>query len=557
MKDYVGIANQYCRDVQDGKILACKQVRQATKRHLDDLERAKTDSFPYYFDPKKGSRIAHFAEQLPHIYGELAGEPLTLEPWQTWILASLYGWVKKEAPHYRRFTFAYIEVPRKNGKSFIGSAIGLYGLAADGESGAQVFSCGSTQKQSKEIWDVSKHQVNWTPDLTEALGVEAWSGSITVTQTASKYQPLTGKPKHGSNPSLALIDEIHQHRDSEILDTIRSGMKGRKQPLIVCLTTAGHDVNGVAYRIRQDLEKVLEGSVEDERFFGAIYTIDEDDDWGSDDAIRKANPNLDVSTYLSELQLERDRALRDPHLASVFKTYHLCVYQSAKNPYFDAVAFKELGDPSLKLEDFIGKPIRMFVGVDFAASQDLSCVSAIFEHEGKLHIFPKFFLPSDTADRVRNIPYREYEKQGFVTFSDGPVMDEELLADHMRYLQTHFHPEAFCFDRYGIGGTMIRLDYEGLNVIHYAQTVRNLSGGMKKLRDLIVLGEVVHDGNPLSVWNISNVISKPDKRNNDYPDKSRDENKIDMAVATIMPLKHWMDTPEITGDLKLVSIQLG
>lgn len=533
-KDFAQIANQYCLDVTSGKILACEWIKLACKRHLKDLEKSKSKAFRYKFDSVLANRICEFAELMIHIKGPLQGERLTVEPWQAFILTSLVGWVDKETG-LRRFSFAYIEVARKNGKSFLGAALGLYFLLLDGEGGAEVYSAGSSDLQSREVWGVAKKQVEFQPNLQAAFGVAAWANSITVESTASKFTPLTGKPKHGSNPSFAIADEVHQHRDSYILDTIRSGMKGRSQPLLVCITTAGSDVHGVAYRTRQDLQQILEGIVDDERFFGVIYTIDEDDDWVDNNSILKANPNAGISVSLQELYTERDRAARDLHLGSVFKNLHLNVYTSASKPYFDAIEFQKQGNSNLSVRDFENNPdIQLYVGIDYASSQDLSSVVACFMYEGQLHIFPEFFLPSAAADQVRVMPYRELAAKGYITLDEGPVMDERFLEDHIRYLHDNFNVAQFVFDKWNLAGMGSRLIAEGFPMVSPGFTVKNLSSGMKFLRDKIVLGKVVHDSNPIMTWNVSNVESKEDKNKNDYPTKSRNENKIDGAVAAIM-----------------------
>jgi phage terminase large subunit-like protein len=284
--------------VVGGKIPACLYVKQACARHLNDLKASKAKSYPFRFDRDLAERACRFIQKMPHTKGKWARgkQRITLEPWQLFLFSMIYGWVRK-ADKTRRFREAYIEVPRKNGKSIIAAGAGVYAFCADNEYGAEVY-CGATsEKQAWEVFKPALEMAKKLPALRKRFGMVVWAKKIERTD-GSKFEPVIGDPGDGSSPSMAIIDEYHEHPDSRLYDTMITGMGARDQPLVLVITTAGFDIAGPCYGMRERSIEMLEGIHADDELFAIVYTIDKDDDWTTKDALIKANGNR---THAAEL----------------------------------------------------------------------------------------------------------------------------------------------------------------------------------------------------------------------------------------------------------------
>ncbi|WP_250158317.1 terminase large subunit domain-containing protein [Escherichia coli] len=334
----VNAANQYARDVVRGKIVACQFVIQACQRHLDDLMAEKSKSFRYRFDKDLAERAAKFIQLLPHTKGEWAFKrmPITLEPWQLFVICCAFGWVNKGS-RLRRFREVYTEIPRKNGKSAISAGVALYCFACDNEFGAEVYSGATTEKQAWEVFRPARLMCKRTPMLTEAFGIEVNASNMNRPEDGARFEPLIGNPGDGSSPHCAVVDEYHEHATDALYTTMLTGMGARRQPLMWAITTAGYNIEGPCYDKRREVIEMLNGSVPNDELFGIIYTVDEGDDWTDPQVLEKANPNIGVSVYREFLLSQQQRAKNNARLANVFKTKHLNIWVSARSAYFNLV----------------------------------------------------------------------------------------------------------------------------------------------------------------------------------------------------------------------------
>ncbi len=353
----VNAANQYARDVVRGKIVACQFVIQACQRHLDDLMAEKSKSFRYRFDKDLAERAAKFIQLLPHTKGEWAFKrmPITLEPWQLFVVCCAFGWVNKGS-RLRRFREVYTEIPRKNGKSAISAGVALYCFACDNEFGAEVYSGATTEKQAWEVFRPARLMCKRTPMLTEAFGIEVNASNMNRPEDGARFEPLIGNPGDGSSPHCAVVDEYHEHATDALYTTMLTGMGARRQPLMWAITTAGYNIEGPCYDKRREVIEMLNGSVPNDELFGIIYTVDEGDDWTDPQVLEKANPNIGVSVYREFLLSQQQRAKNHARLANVFKTKHLNIWVSARSAYFNLVSWQSCEDKSLTLEQFEGQP---------------------------------------------------------------------------------------------------------------------------------------------------------------------------------------------------------
>ncbi len=549
MKDYAAIATQYAVDVTEGRIVACKWVRLACQRHLRDLERSASGELPYVWNPElvdvKGKtyrpvqRVCGFAELMSHIKGDWAarGERIRLEPWQVFIFASIFGWIKPETGK-RRFAKADLYVPRKNAKSTIAAVIGLYCLAFDGEHGAEIYSGATSRDQAHEVFKPARLMAMANTEYRARFGVMANVSNLAVLDTNSKFEPLIGKPGDGASPSCAIVDEYHEHNSSELYDTMWTGMGARSQPLLLMITTAGSNIGGPCYMHQVELQKVLEGAFADERRWGIIFTIDAGDDWTDPAALYKANPNLGISIDAEKLIADQAEAVRDPRKQAVFKTKHLNVWVNAASPWLNLESLQRAGDPTLKREDFKGE--QCWVGLDLASKTDIASAAWLFRRElaGQWHyyLFTRNWLPEAAVTKPEAGHYQAWVVQGHLVQTPGNMINLRQIQEEVTATAEQHVIVEVPMDAWGSREIAPALQEEGFTVVDVPMTVRNLSEPMKLISALIDAGRFHHDGNLATLWMFSNVEVAEDRNENIFPRKSSAEKKIDAAVATVLAM---------------------
>lgn len=254
----VNAANQYARNVVRGKIPACQFVLQACQRHIDDMAQEKSRKFRYRFDKDMAEKAAKFIQLLPHTKGEWAFKrmPITLEPWQLFIICCAFGWVQK-GTRLRRFREVYTEIPRKNGKSAISAGVALYCFTCDNEFGAEVYSGATTEKQAWEVFRPARLMCKRTPLLVEAFGIEVNASNLNRPEDGARFEPLIGNPGDGASPHCAIVDEYHEHQTDSLYTTMLTGMGARRQPLMWAITTAGYNIEGPCYDKRREVIEML------------------------------------------------------------------------------------------------------------------------------------------------------------------------------------------------------------------------------------------------------------------------------------------------------------
>lgn len=539
------VATRYAQDVVDGRVPACKWHLLACQRHLRDLARVGQPGFPYIFNPeltdlkgkvfRPGERICKFAQALPHIKGDWAarGEPIRLEPWQVFILVSIFGWVHAETKR-RRFRSADLYVPRKNAKSTLAAVIGLYMLALDGEFGAEVYSGATSEYQAHEVFRPARLMSLATPEYRSRYGVAANVSNLSIVETNSKFEPVIGKPGDGASPSCAIVDEYHEHKTPELYDTMQTGMGARSQPLMLVITTAGSDVSGPCFMHQHELQKVLEGTLENEQRFGVIFTMDPEDDWTSELALRKANPNFGISVDADFLLGQQRDAIADPRKQNVFKTKHLNIWVAAASPWLNLHKLQLAGDAP-PIEQMAGEPCT--IGGDFASKEDIASTVKLFfrdlEDGRHWYAYSRNYVPQDAVDKEENVHYQGWVAQGHMQATPGNMIalrqiEADMLADGEK------HPiNEIALDGWGSREIAPSLQEQGYTVAEIPQNVKHLSEPMKVIAAELNGGRFHHDGNPAFVWMLSNVEVWEDRNENIFPRKLRPQNKIDAAVALI------------------------
>lgn len=543
-------AQKFAKDVVAGRIPACKYVRQACQRHLDDLVESRKASYKYKFDPAKAEKRLKLIELMPHTKGEWAfkRQLVTLEPWQLFGLACTFGWVRKVSG-LRRFRMSYWEIPRKNGKSVIAAGVGIAMFVADNEFGAEVYSGATTEKQAWEVFRPARLMINRSPMLKEAAGIEVNASNMNRPADGSRFEPIIGNPGDGASPSCGIVDEFHEHDTAALFETLLTGMGARRQPLMFIITTAGANIEGPCYDLRAQVIAMLDGTVPDDELFGWIFTIDEGDDWTDPKVLAKANPNIGVSVYQEYLESQQQRAIKNASFQNTFKTKHLNIWVSARSPYFNMEAWKACADPSLVMEDFEGQ--ECWLGVDLASQTDVCARVNVFRRliDTKLHYYciaPRFYLPGDTIShgKERKVVERwqRWMNQGLLTETEGAELDFNVVQqDVLDDAKSHAVMEV-THDPFNGLHMAKNLQAEGLVPVKIPQKVEYLSPAMKELDAAIKAGRFHHDGNVILSWMMGNVTAKPDANDNVFPRREKDESKIDGAVAVLMCVNRILNT---------------
>ena len=541
--------HKYALSVVSGKITACKWIVLACQYYLDQLRESKSNKdSKFYFDKKAAERVLYVKQLMPHTKGKWArdGLLLTLEPWQCFFNMNLFGW-KYRSSNLRRYRKALLLVPRKNGKSAEAASTGNYMFACDGEYGAEVYSGATNEKQAWEVFKPAKIMAQKSEEFREHFGIEVNASNMNISKDGSRFEPIIGDPGDGTSPSLAVIDEYHEHKTDKMLDTMETGMGAREQPIILVITTAGDNISGPCYQLQLEAQKILEGLVENDGLFALIYTIDQGDDWATVESLKKANPNFGVSVGEEFLLARLAEAKNNARKQSVYKTKHLNVWVGSKEAYFNIERWKESGDENLKIEDFYGR--RIYIGLDLASKVDIAALEILIPlGDNDFVRFGKYYLPEAAIESEASEHYKGWQLDGWITVTDGDLIDFHTIKDDILALCSHFELAELAYDPFQATMLVTELMKEGLPVVEIAPSENNFSEPMKLLDGLIRSRQVRHNGDPVYSWMLSNVVTKVSYRDRVFPRKEREENKIDGPIATIMALGRSMNDDHASLD---------
>ncbi len=547
---YFDRAKAYAARVVGGQEAAGKFERLAAQRFLRDLERQRSEGFPYFFDEAAGGRACRFMELLPHIKGEwakptyidgkLGYAKIKLQDWQVFIVINIFGW-KHVQTLLRRFRRVYEEVARKNAKSTLAAGILLFAVAADAEPGAHVYSAATTGEQAREVFDVARNMALREPEFLARFGVDVGKHDITIAHSASSAKPLNAEAStlDGLNVHCAIVDELHAHKTRAVYDVIDTATGARSQPLIVMITTAGSNRAGICYEQRDYMAKVLTGVLEDETWFGVIFTLDEGDQFDDPAVWRKANPNLGVSVKVDDLEAAVRKAKALPSARGNVLTKRFNVWVNADSTWMDMDAWDRCANPALRFEDLAHLPC--WLPLDLASKVDVAAGPRLFHDPDadRWYLLSRFWLPQRAVETGRNSQYEGWVLAGHLNETPGDVTDFDMIEDALRADAAELADlREVPFDPWQATQLASHLIADGLPMVELRQTVQNMSEPMKQLEALVLEGpdRFQHDGNPVMTWMISNVVCHRDAKDNIYPRKEREENKIDGPVAAIMGL---------------------
>jgi phage terminase large subunit-like protein len=535
---YTDRARRYADDVLGGEIVAGEYVRKACERFVGDYDANGTG--PYMFAPEKADAVCRFVENLRHVKGKWGRERLkiSLEDWQVFILANVFGWLKRE-DGLRRFLSAYSETGRKNAKTTKSSGVALYMLTADDEAGAEVYSAATKKDQAKIVFEISQQQARRDEQFREHFGLEVGAHAITCRDTFSKYLALAseGDTLDGLNPSCVIADEMHAHKTQEVLDVLRSGMGAREQPLLWEITTAGiYRPESVGWKEHTYALNVLDGTFTDDTHFAYVAALDKGDEWSDPEVWPKANPNLGVSVFPTFLEKEANAAQNEPSKLNEFLRKHADIWTEQVERWLPMEQWLACGG-SVNEAELIGVP--SWAGLDLAVSKDLTAFVMVFPVGDKFKVVCRFWCPEHDIERrskTDRVPYRRWVDEGWIKATPGASTDHEVVEQDIIELCRRFAIREVGYDPWIAEPMAQRLAKAGIRLEKMRQGTANLNYPSKKLEGLVADGDLEHGNNPVLRWMASNVTIRTDANDAIMPDKKRSSEKVDGIVALIMAL---------------------
>ena len=521
-------ATKYARDIVAGKIPACRLTILACQRFLSDLE-SKT----FVFNRDRAERFCEFVEFMPHVKGKWAGTLLKLEPFQSFIFCNLFGFEHKNG--LRRFRRAFIFEPRKNGKTCQAAPLGLGMLTIEAEPGSEIY-CGATSEmQADEVFRPAKAMAERARGFKQTFGIQIAASSIFRDDGLSFFKKLIGKPGEGQSPYCAIHDEYHEHKTSEQVDSMDTGMGARQEPLQFIITTAGTDTSSPCKELYDYAVNVLEGHFENESFFALIYEADKDDDWTEWSTWVKANPNLGVSVSEEYLRGKLAEAIQRTSLQNTVKTKHLNIWCNAGVGWINMAKWNSNADEGLELERFAG--CKAWIGIDLASKIDLTAMMILIRHDDAWYLFGKYYLPQDTIDLKGNEHYQRWQMEGWLTGTPGARTDYAYLESDLLKIYDTVEVQELVYDPREAEYLMQSIrEQVSCPVVEMTQSAAALSEPMKEFEGEICAGKLFHNGDPVLQWAAGNVVLKESRNKLYYPAKQNVQSKIDPIVAAVMAM---------------------
>jgi phage terminase large subunit-like protein len=519
-------------------ILAGPAVRQASARHLRDLERQSTTEFPYHFEADRADKVFTFFES----FLTLDGKPFVLQPFQKFILGSVFGWLDEQGD--RRFRTAYIETAKGNGKTPLAGGVGLYGLIADEEPAAEIYALGVDEAQAEYLFAYAKKMAEDSPELAELLGDGIGERNLAWAETHSYFRPLpsVGRSLDNKRPHIALVDEVHEHPTSTIVDKIRAGTKGRRQALIFEITNSGYDRHTVCWAHHEFSLKVLSGVVPNETWFAYVCGLDPGDDWRDEAVWLKANPNLDVSITRKYLREQVAEAVGMPSKQNIVRRLNFCEWTEQSERWLDLEVWDACAGAPIAADALKGRPC--YLGLDLSSTRDLSSLVLLFPTDDDGYdVLPYFWVPEDNVQaRVERdrVPYDVWAREGYLELTPGNVIDYDLIEARVLWCIEQFDVRELGYDPWNATQLIAKLEAGGVVCFPIRQGFASLSAPTKELEKLVLAKKFRHGAHPVLRWNISNVAIETDAAGNIKPSKKRSKERIDGAAAAVNALDRAM-----------------
>ena len=493
-----------------------------------------------HYDEGAADYAVNFIQCLSHTKGTWAGKPFDLIPWQEQIIRDIFGILKPNG--YRQFNTAYIEIPKKQGKSELAAAVALLLTCGDGEERAEVYGCAADRQQASIVFEVAADMIRMCPALAKRCKILSATKRIIYIPTNSFYQVLSAEAysKHGFNIHGVVFDELHTQPNRKLFDVMTKGSgDARMQPLYFLITTAGTDTKSICYETHQKAKDILAGRKVDPTFYPVIYGADEGDDWTDPDVWRKANPSLGITVGLDKVRAACESARQNPTEENSFRQLRLNQWVKQAVRWMPMEKW-DLCSGDVKDEDLEGRVC--YGGLDLSSTTDITAFVLVFPPEGdddRYIVRPWFWIPEESLEqRVMrdHVPYDVWERKGFLKTTEGNVVHYGFIESFIEELGEKYNIREIAYDRWGAVQMSQNLEGMGFTVVPFGQGFKDMSPPTKELMKLVLEKRVAHGGHPVLRWMMDNVFVRKDPAGNIKPDKEKSTEKIDGAVAMIMAL---------------------
>ena len=505
------------------------------------------------FDEGKARRTVEFINCLKHTKGRWRGQPFELLPWQEKIIRDVFGTVKENG--YRQYNTAYVEIPKKNGKSELAAGVALYMTCGDNEWGAEVYGCASDRQQASIVFDVAVDMVDQCPALKKRIKPVMSVKRLVYQPTNSFYQVLSAEAytKHGLNVHAVIFDELHSQPNRELFDVMTKGSgDARTQPLFFLITTAGTDRHSVCFEQHQKAEDIILGRKIDDTFYPVIYGASDEDDWTSEKVWYDANPSLGYTIDIEKVRNACMSAMDNPAEENIFRQLRLNQWVKQSTRWMQMEKWDACGFP-VDERELLGR--ECFGGLDLSSTTDITALVLVFppraENE-KYILLPYFWIPEENMQlRVRrdHVPYDNWEQQGFLKTTEGNVIHYGFIEKFIEELGIKYNIREIAFDRWGAVQMVQNLEGFGFTVVPFGQGFKDMSPPSKELMKLTLEQRLAHGGHPVLRWMMDNIFVRTDPAGNIKPDKEKSTEKIDGAVATVMALDRAIRNGSDTGSV--------
>lgn len=487
------------------------------------------------WSPEHAAHAVHFFERYLRLWeGEQAGRPFRLQPWQRDYVATLFGW-RRSDDGTRRYRESVFFVPRKNGKTTIMAGLALYMLCCDQEQGGQVYCAAFSQDQATLLFNSAVAMVENSATLSRILRVLHGARRIVHPRSRSFLRaiPADARGVQGFGPQAVFFDELHTQRTRELYDALKSASGARRQPLMISLSTAGHNKASICYELWHYARQVRDGLIDCQYLLPCICEAPEGADWKDEAVWRACNPNFGVSVQPQFLRQEAEKAERLPGYENTFRRYYLNQWTE------QAVRWISLDDWDAcrgELPDLSGRPC--WIGIDLSATTDITAVAAAFLlPDERVALKTWFFVPGERAEQreqLDGVPFVSWASQGHVRLSMSRTIQPEHVVDLVLSLSRTYDIREIVMDPWQGIAVRQRLVDEGLLVADHRQGFASMSGPSKEFERRVIERRLLHDGHPVMRWMIGNTAIDEDAAGNIKPTKSRSGDRIDGVVAAIM-----------------------
>ena len=519
----------------------CKKIKNIYKRLVDDIKTPRKVSFfnkstgveethTYIYDENKAIKPIKFIESVcRQSKGKWNGKPLKLQLFQKAFIQALFGFVDEET-RLRKYKKAIFFVARKNGKSVLDSAIATYMLIADHEGGAEIYSVATKKDQSKIVWEESKKMIKKSPCL--AKRIRCLIGGIYYDATDSSFRALASDSNSldGLNSHLVIADEVHAWKDKNLLDVMYDSMSARTQPLLLETSTMG-TIRQNVFDIEYDYaSKVVDGTIEDEVLLPVIYELDDEKEWVNEDSWYKANPALNSIKDLKSLREKVERAKNNPIELVNLLCKDFNIRQNILNAW---LTFDDLNNEKIYQE---WKDCYCIGGCDLSSTTDLTCATLLGVVNKEIRVKQMYWIPTNLLEKKvieDKIPYDKWLKSGYLRLSgDNKIDYHDITSWFMEQVNDYdLRPLYIGYDSWNANFWIDEMKSQGFDMVEVRQGFKTESAPLKQMKADLMDKKINYNNNPITKWNLSNVVVKVDDNENIMLSKEKAQQRIDGAAS--------------------------